>query len=467
LLAIECSTKPEYVANQQIIGYLYQFNGNAQKAYAIKSGKDVIRLELPETTRLMFLPTTYLSDGYTLTLGYTNVGAVIDGSNSVSVPESLLALPIRVTGLETDVENINTILGTYGGNSADSWAEILDKPLSFAPSNHDHSIGDVTNLSMLIGSLVNADSDLDNRINEHIHSISNIDLLQINLDDLDSRLDTLEAVTPSTSASQNYISLSTDTLLESNKNYLSISVDLAHTLPSSPAIGDVINLGTANLSAKVYQNTGQSILNLSTQTPVGALTGLVLKAFSSIQLIYVSTGLWVTGYRSRLINNYVPITIESTTTPKAYTPSIFGSTTLAYGTVPAMINNNQLAADDYANNGLLANTNVVRVLIQFPQSTRLESFDFYGGQGNRPPNVVNDEYKVEGIKVYSGNTLANLIGTFNPTNINGSKQSFAVDTSGAAYSAYIFEFTRQIDGVGILELDLFGKSQMGGEIVAI
>ena len=52
LLSIDVTTKPEYLANSQIIGYLYQIYESASKGYAIKSGKDLIRLELPETDRL-------------------------------------------------------------------------------------------------------------------------------------------------------------------------------------------------------------------------------------------------------------------------------------------------------------------------------------------------------------------------------------------------------------------------------
>jgi hypothetical protein len=214
LLAIECTTKPEYVTTQQTVGYLYQFNGNVQKAYAITSGKDVIRLELPETTRMMFLPTPYLSDNYTLTLGYTNVGTVIDGSNSVSVPEELLALPVRVSDLEAsqdanethfdDLELADTELGNRvavleGSVSSPSWESIPDKPSSFAPSSHNHSISEVTGLT---------DAVADKADSSHTHGFSDITglstelgTLASDLGDLTERVETLES-NPVTGTSQ-------------------------------------------------------------------------------------------------------------------------------------------------------------------------------------------------------------------------------------------------------------------------
>jgi hypothetical protein len=100
VLSIECSTKPEYANDGTVVGYLYQNNGDARKAYAIKSGKDLIGLALPETTSLRFLPTRNLSDNYTLTIEYTLVGVVTSGANSTSLPDVILDLPVRVDVLE-------------------------------------------------------------------------------------------------------------------------------------------------------------------------------------------------------------------------------------------------------------------------------------------------------------------------------------------------------------------------------
>ena len=116
VLAVECTTKPQYSGTEQIVGYLYQFLGSRQVAYALKSGRDLIRLEMNETSRLMFMPTRYLLDNYTLTLSVATVGNIIDGSNSVIVPEELLVLPSRIAmiavwQLEAS-SNISNLLAT-------------------------------------------------------------------------------------------------------------------------------------------------------------------------------------------------------------------------------------------------------------------------------------------------------------------------------------------------------------------
>ena len=135
-LAIELTTKPEYATTEQRIGTLFQFSGTAQKAYDLYSGKDIVKLELPETDKLWFSPTSYLSDNYVLTIDYTNVGSVINGSNTVSVPEQILGLPARVTALE-NVPVVSTI----------QWDSVTGKPLLFMPSQHNHVISEVTGLT--------------------------------------------------------------------------------------------------------------------------------------------------------------------------------------------------------------------------------------------------------------------------------------------------------------------------------
>ena len=135
-LAVELTTKPEYATTEQKIGTLFQFSGTAQKAYDLYSGKDIVKLELPETDRLWFSPTSYLSDNYVLTIDYTNVGSVINGSNTVSVPEQILGLPARVTALES-IPVVSTI-------QCDS---VTGKPLLFMPSQHNHVISEVTGLT--------------------------------------------------------------------------------------------------------------------------------------------------------------------------------------------------------------------------------------------------------------------------------------------------------------------------------
>jgi Phage tail repeat like len=154
-LAVELSTKPEYTTTKQVIGTLFQFYGSAQKAYDLYSGRDVVRLELPETDKLWFSPTPFLSDSYTLTIDYTDVGTIINGSNTIAIPEQILGLPVRVrdletsTGiLETDVDALQAQIVTLGGGNSNpvSWQAITNKPLSFVPESHTHAISEVVNL---------------------------------------------------------------------------------------------------------------------------------------------------------------------------------------------------------------------------------------------------------------------------------------------------------------------------------
>ena len=270
-----------------------------------------------------------------------------------------------------------------------------------------------------------------------------------------------------TIASSNYIAVLANGLLESNKSYLATVSGLTLLLPLNPNIGDKIELATGNFDLMVEQNTNQIIQNLSTSTTLGSSKGVVLKPYSSICLVFIQAGVWISTFRNRIINNYVPITGETIGTLKPYMPSIFGSANLEYGTIVSSINNNQLADGDYISNGLLAGDSNIRVLAQFSLSVNLTSFDFYNGQGNVPSGAIITSHQASAINVYSGNNLDNLIGIFNPTNINGTKQTFFVDTGNATYDAYIFEFSRAGGSIGILELDLFGKAQTGGEVIAV
>ena len=142
-LAVELSTKPEYATTKQVIGTLFQFYGNAQKSYNLYSGRDVVRLELPETDKLWFSPTSYLSDNYTLTIDFTDVGTIINGSNSIAIPEQILGLPVRVTALESNPNVSN-------------WIDITGKPLVFNPSIHSHELSDVLGLTTALNGKANA-----------------------------------------------------------------------------------------------------------------------------------------------------------------------------------------------------------------------------------------------------------------------------------------------------------------------
>ncbi|NUN66360.1 hypothetical protein HCU40_16770 [Pseudanabaena biceps] len=439
ILAIELTTKPEYANTNQRIGTLFQFYGTASKAYALFSGKDIVKLELPETDKLWFAPTPFLSDIYTLTIDFTNVGSVIDGSNALSLPEQILELPELYNLVQNKLDSLDSRIDILESDVAIAvaWGDITDKPLVFAPDAHNHVIADV------IG-------------------------LQTNLDSLDSRIDTLETASPVTnSASSLYTLVSANQTLEANKKYLATATGLTLLLPSSPSIGDVLMVSTGNFDTKVYQNTSQQVLNLATQTPSGDGNGLILKPYSSIDLIYLASGLWVSRFRARTVNNWLAPQSESTPVLKSYTVSLFNSATFEDGTNIQNINNNLLNTGNGNGDGMNSNSTIVQGLVTFSESILLDSFDFYNGQGYYSAGYATPDYRTSIVNVYSGNNLSNLIGTFNPIVTNGVKQTFNLPAPNEKYSNYIFEFIRTGGtSVGVLELDIFGRTSVDGEVLA-
>lgn len=465
VLAITATTKPEYAQSKQIIGYLFQDSGGARKGYALYSGEDILLLAVPQTDGLVFFPTSYLSDSYTLNIAYTTVGNILE-SNTAPIPDQILGLPSKVSTLESSVEGIGLALETQvgidldqstrltaleGTISAPSWDAIAGKPTSFPPASHSHAIGDITDLTDVIGGLLSEAETVDSSIA-----------------DLGTRISTLESATPPTGTSSvNALPVYSNQILEVGKSYLSAAPNNELILPSVAVIGDLIKIATGNFNTKVFQPTDRRILNLNTLTADESLAGIVLKPYSFVELLFVGSNLWVTGFRSRTINNFSPVTVEPTASLKAYLPTFYEPVSPAYGTALANINNDRLILGNYITDGLLADVPTVRVLTALSGSVFLDTFDFYGGQGNLPVGSANDFYKVQTIKVYGGADLTTLLGTFSPSNLNGSTQTFTVSNDGNAYSSYVFEFSRTGNGIGIIELDLFGRSQMGGETVAV
>lgn len=210
LLAIEVTTKPEYAPNTQVIGYLYQHYQTSSKGYALRSGKDVISLELPETDSLTFVPTPHLSDSYTLSLRYAIAGAFVEQSNTAPIPQNILLLPNQVMAIEQAIQYLNDQIST--GSLSVSWDEITAKPTSFNPSSHNHEILEINGLTTALNSKASSGhnhsisevSGLTDTLNAksntgHTHSISNIDGLSTELGDiatdlvaLDTRVGSLE-----------------------------------------------------------------------------------------------------------------------------------------------------------------------------------------------------------------------------------------------------------------------------------
>ena len=149
-----------------------------------------------------------------------------------------------------------------------------------------------------------------------------------------------------------------------------------------------------------------------------------------------------------------------------YIPTLLDGIPLVHGTSISDINNNQIA-EGSTTNGLLSDASLIRILVSFALPIKLSEIDFYGVQGDAPVGIdrTDGSYRVDTINIYSGNTntLDNLIGTFAPNAINGVKQTFNLAANNFISDVYIFEFknteSQLYNGIGILELDLFGKAQ--------
>jgi hypothetical protein len=290
LLAIDVTTKPEYVVNSQIIGYLYQIYEAVSKGYAIKSGKDLIRLELPETEKLVFIPTNYLSDNYTLKIDYTTVGitAVVDGENTAAIPEIILDLPPIIAGIQGDILGLN--IDVQGLQSVVDisldWNSITGKPETFAPSTHTHAIGDVTGLETSLTTLTN-----------------NLAAIDTDVATLSSRVDDLE--NDPANSGEAVLLITANTTLESNKKYLVTAAELTLTLPSAPSIGDLITICNGNFSTKVFHgSSSHQVLNGGLLTPLGLNNGLILKSYSDVATVYLGANLWKTAFKNRITNNW-------------------------------------------------------------------------------------------------------------------------------------------------------------------
>lgn len=428
-LAVELTTKPEYANTDQRIGTLYQFYGTAQKAYDLFSGKDIVKLELPETDKLWFSPTSYLSDNYILNIDYTNIGAIINGSNSISIPEQILGLPTRVTTLE----NTPAV-------SAISWDNITNKPLTFNPSEHSHLMSDITGLA---GELATFNTDIHNA---------------------EIRIDALEQSAPVSANSISYVSISTSLVLQSNKSYLAIAPDLICSLPVSPVIGDVINLATGNFSLKIkHSDNVLQVLNSNTLSAAGVDNGIILKPYADISLICLGSNLWKSVYRSRIINNFSPAILESVANKKSYTASS-PDIALAYNTAIAFIYNGvKLPTGSYSTDGLLANNATGSILITFAEPIILESLILYNGQGNNSLGSGSN-FWTSSMTVYVGNsTLGANLGSLFFVNSTGTEQAKTLTPNSTPATQFLLSVSSP-NTLGILELEFFGKTATGGEI---
>jgi hypothetical protein len=466
VLGISVTTKPEYAQSRQIVGYLFQDSGGARKGYALYSGKDILILPVPQTDGLTFFPTSYLSDSYTLNIAYTTVGNILE-SNTAPIPDQILELPSKVSELESAFEALGSAFNP-------SWNAVTDKPLIFPPAEHIHNIDSVTGLSDALddlanlpwGSIANKPEVFPPAI--HIHSFGDItglsetlgtwDLLLL---ELTSRVETLEAA-PTSSGSVSTNSLTANVTLESNARYLATVANLVCTLPNTPAIGDLIRLSTGNFSFYIkHGNASQQVLNNNTLTVAGTDNGIVLKPYSDVDLIFLGSNLWKTTYRSRTINNFTPYTLESTTAIKTYTAT---APAAQFSAVIAGAYNG-IKTLGALTNGYLTNSTGGDILITFPQPVILEQVRLWNGQANVSQGA-SSQYSVNDMRIYTTHSPSGQdLGLYTFTDSAATEQIRNITPNTVPSTTFLL----RVNGVtpktiGIIELELWGKNALGGEV---
>lgn len=451
ILSIQCGVKAEYQVTKQVIGYLYQHSGIATKGYAIYGENTYLELGLPETDKLIFVPTSYLNDSYSLIINYALVGSVINGENTTPLPELITGLPTRVSALEAFKASANTELENLSNSQNDAINSLTAIDDSIASLT-----GDITSHHSRLETLeseVSANSihlaEIDGTLTSNGTAIAA----------LGNRITDIEA---SGFASIEYTEISVNSTLESNQKYFAAITGLICVLPANPSIGDTIDLSTGNYSFRVnHGNANQAVLNLSTQTNVGINNGIILKPYSSIQLIYQGSNLWVSACRARVINNYVVPAIESTSSIKAYIASSLEP--YAYEAsnfyTPELINDgNKTALGVMKTGGGTANE--LHILATFPTSTILTALNYWLGQYNGNYN------KPTSLDVYigSGKTPENLITTHNFTSADSGSISIANADSSLTF---VFVFRSNTNKISVLEIEAIGKQILGGETIVV
>jgi hypothetical protein len=440
VLAIEVTTKPEYLPNTQVVGYLYQHYGSASKGYALRSGKDIISLELPESDSLSFVPTPYLSDTYTLSIKYATIGAVIDGENTAGLPQQILDLPNNVQAIDLHLVNIENAISELE-QAIPTWETLTGKPLAFPPSSHNHVKAEITDLSLAWADIT--EKPLTFPPNSHTHTPDQI----VGLSGL---------------GGSSYIALSSNQTLESNKKYLATVNNLVCSLPANPAIGDWVELTNGNFSSfRInHGNNSQSILNNQTQSTAGSTdSGIILKPYGFISLTFVGSNLWISSNKHRTVNNWLSLSIvEPVETQKSYTPTPFASYLYNSSYNFSFINDGNTGVGVSATS--LNASQGLSMIATFATTTIITSFQSFNGQWNGAFNFPNR------LRIYRGNTIdnSNLVYDGNP--INGSQITISPEPTQASLQ-WVFQFTNGTGDVSVNEFRIWGRGASIGEISVI
>lgn len=171
---------------------------------------------------------------------------VIDNLDSVSSTAALSARQGRI---------LSELIADKG--SVSSWADIKDKPLTFPPSTHNHSISDVSGLqgqldgkassshSHVISGVTGLSTELSNKANvNHSHSISAITNLQNQLDS--------KAASSHTHSISNITNLQTELNKKSNNGHTHTVSDITNLKEGLPYTVD--NEGNYIIDKKVIFN---------------------------------------------------------------------------------------------------------------------------------------------------------------------------------------------------------------------
>jgi hypothetical protein len=385
-----------------LLGFLYQESGSKRsKPYPIISQQQSLTLDFSVCDNFIFSPTNRLIDDYGLKLYVANDS--VSGSNS---------------------GNSNVDLTNYVTNQ--SLAATLDDYLldTTIPYSHSHSMSDITGLNTV-------------------------------LDDHEDRLDIIESSPPSSSS---LTIINTNQVLESNKSYFVNTSGLILTLPNNPNIGDYINIYNGNFDTRVnHGNTNQVIKNNTTDTLSGVSNGIILKPYSAIKLLYVGNNLWLSSTKIRAVNNWQVPTVSATIQKQTYTATALEAYSYwdSNNNLTA-INNNSDATGVLKTGG--GTTNKLMIIATLSSSIELHQIQIYGGQFNSiTANLPATLSIYKGDSINQNNLIQTIESIASPNNRLITLQSITTD------NVFAFEFSGGA-WIGVLEMSLFGKSIVGGEI---